>query len=399
MNTQQPPTTGSFSVVCLSSQDWDAPLPTNRQQIMGRAARRGHAVLFVETGGFFGRHLWRLVRGPRRRSLARRLTVGEDVGSLVRVQKLICLLPFGQRYALVNRLNWRIGGLAIRAAARRLAPPRVAWLYDPRAVEALGTLAEVFAVYDCVDDYAEQTSDARRRDVVAAADREAAERSRLVFATATPLVERHTPRNPHTYHVPNVGDFEHFAPASDRSLAPTELQALPRPVLGFSGNLEPLKVDFDLLAGIADRLPDATILLAGPARSSVLGQVRELASRSNVHWLGLQSYAALPRVVAAFDVALIPYLENDYTRSCFPLKVYEYLAAGKPVVATGLPELAKLAPDVLLTAGTDQAVAAVELVLAEDDAARARRIARAAANTWETRTSRLLALVRDELAS
>jgi glycosyltransferase involved in cell wall biosynthesis len=127
--------------------------------------------------------------------------------------------------------------------------------------------------------------------------------------------------------------------------------------------------------------------------------VRELASRSNVHWLGLQSYAALPRVVAAFDVALIPYLENDYTRSCFPLKVYEYLAAGKPVVATGLPELAKLAPDVLLTAGTDQAVAAVELVLAEDDAARARRIARAAANTWETRTSRLLALVRDELAS
>ena len=56
-----------FSILCMSRQDWNAGLPTNRQQIMLRAAQRGHRVVFVESGGHLGRHLWRLARGPRRR--------------------------------------------------------------------------------------------------------------------------------------------------------------------------------------------------------------------------------------------------------------------------------------------------------------------------------------------
>ena len=66
-----------FSIVCLSPQEWDAPLPTNRQQIMRRAAAQGHEVLFVETSHFLGRHRLRLVRGGFRPSLARRLLAAE----------------------------------------------------------------------------------------------------------------------------------------------------------------------------------------------------------------------------------------------------------------------------------------------------------------------------------
>jgi hypothetical protein len=71
-------TEGTFSIVCVSRQEWHAGLPTNRQQIMIRAAQRGHRVLFVETGGHVGRHLWRLVAGPNRGSVARRLFAGES---------------------------------------------------------------------------------------------------------------------------------------------------------------------------------------------------------------------------------------------------------------------------------------------------------------------------------
>jgi glycosyltransferase involved in cell wall biosynthesis len=394
-----PPAAGAFSIVCLSPQDWDAPLPTNRQQIMSRAARRGHRVVFVETGGFVGRHLWRLLRGLSRGSLARRLLAGDEVAPGIRVVKLLNLLPFGQRYAAVNRLNWRLGAHAVRREARRLPEPRVAWIYDPRGVEALGSLGEAFAVYDCVDDYAEQASYARRsKALVETADREAGVAARLVFATTRPLFERHAARNAKTHLVSNVGDFEHFAVAFERSIAEPELLGLPRPVLGFAGNLAASKVDFDLLATLAGAFAHGTLLLAGPAERAVSDRLAQVCSLPNVHWLGPRSYGDLPRVVAAFDVALIPYLENEYTRSCFPLKLYEYLAAGKAVVATGLPELAGLEPHAVVAADATAAVAAVEEALERGNEGLQDRRALAAGNTWETRTSRLLELVDEELA-
>lgn len=393
------PSSSRFSIVCLSSQEWHAPLPTNRQQIMTRAARRGHRVLFVETGGFVGRHLWRLVRGPGRGSLARRLTVGEDVAPRIRVRKLLTPVPFAQRYELANRVNWALGSRLIRREARMLPGPRVAWMYDPRSVEAVGTFDENFAVYDCVDDYAEQAAYATRsKALVQAADRAAAVRARIVFATTKPLLERHVARNARTYLVPNVGDYEHFRGAADRSTAEPELLELPRPVLGFAGNLSSTKVDLDLLEVLAEAFPQATLLIAGPAQGSARSGVYRLASRPNVSWLGFRSYDTLPGVVAAFDVALIPYLENDYTRSCFPLKVYEYLAAGKSVVATGLPELAGLEPHVIGADGTEDAVRAVAEAVERGAAGKDDRIALAARNTWETRTSRLLDLVESELS-
>lgn len=395
---EEQPAASPFSVICLSSQDWDVALPTNRQQIMSRTARRGHRVLFVETGGFIGRHLWRLVRGPRRRSLARRLTVGEEVAGNIKVRKLVAPVPFGQWYGAANRLNWAVGARAIGRAARRLPAPRVTWIYDPRAVEALGALGDAFGVYDCVDDYPEQAGGGRRRALVAAADRGAAARSRVVFATARPLYERHVAVNARTHLVANVGDFDHFAGAVDRSSADPELLDLPRPVLGFAGNLTASKVDFGILDALADAFSDGTLLVAGPAHGHARARLDDLRARSNVRWLGVQSYERLPRVIAAFDVALIPYLSNAYTRSCFPLKVYEYLAAGKPVVATGLPELAGLGPHVVLVRGAAEAVSAVSDAVEHAERGRQERIALAARNTWEARTTRLLELVQSELA-
>lgn len=388
----------SFSIVCLSSQEWAAPLPTNRQQIMRRAAEQGHSVLFVETGEFIGRHLVRLIVRRERTSLVRRLTVGEQVAPRLTVRKGVNLLPWGQRYSFSDRANGWVTRHILGVAARRLPGPRVTWLYDPRATWAIGAVGDSFGVYDCVDDYAEQASRTRNRTLLAAADRRAASSVRLVFATTNALRNRHLSSNRKTFLVRNVGDFDHFAEAACRDLVAPELAALRRPVLGFIGNLTERKVDVSLLRALAERSRGSTILLAGPVDSAIADEIASLARRENVVCIGPVPYERAPQIVAAFDVGLIPYCENGYTRNVFPLKLYEYLAAGKPVVATGVPEIAGLEPDAVLVHGPDEVERAISMALSltsKEDVERRQGLA--AANTWETRTGQLLDLVAGEL--
>jgi glycosyltransferase involved in cell wall biosynthesis len=376
--------------VCLSSQRWNAPLPTNRQQVMARAAGWGHRVLFVETADFVAKHL-----------LDRRRPRPADRPDLdgVDVRKLVNMVPYSQRYGVANSINFRLGGTATRRVARSLEHPRVLWIYDPRGVAAIGTYGEDLVVYDCVDDYGEQAGPSRRaRELVSRLDRAAGARADLVFTTTERLRERHERPQGGVHLVPNVGDFDHFSPAADRSLADPELASLPRPILGFAGNINPTKVDLALIEHVAAAFPAATVLLVGPVHESLAEPLGALIARCpNIHWTGLRSYASLPSAVAAFDVALVPYASNDYTRSVFPLKVYEYLAAGKPVVAAGVPSIAALGPHVALAEDAESFSAAVAAALAAGDTGKESRMAVAAANTWEHRAQSLLALIEQEL--
>jgi glycosyltransferase involved in cell wall biosynthesis len=357
-------------------------------------------VLFAETGYFIGKHLWALVRRRERGSLARRLFMTEEVVPGVLLRKALNVLPWGSRYRLLNAVNSAVTSRLLRRFAAKLPKPVVLWIYDPSAARMIGSCGEMLAVYDCVDDYTEQTTSLRKRELVASCDRMAVEQSRLVFATSTTMYERQRRLNRSTYLVPNAGDYEHFAAAADPTFADPEVSNLPRPVLGFAGNFLASKVDFDLLETVARTLPQSTLLLIGPATNETAHALERLAQLPSVRWLGQKPYAELPRYVAAFDVGLIPYVSNAYTRSCFPLKLYEYLAAGKPVVASGLPELAGMEPDVVLVDGTTTFIQAVqEAVARHGDAEQLRRRQLASRNSWEARTGRLLKLVHQELAA
>ena len=219
-----------------------------------------------------------------------------------------------------------------------------------------------------------------------------------MFATTVPLEERHRETNANTHLVPNVGDFDHFHPGVDRETTRVDLRDLARPVYGFVGNLVPDKVDLDLLEELARRIDVGTLLLAGPSQGLTTERLAELTRHACVRLLGPVPYPEMPSVVAAFDVGLIPYVESEYTRSCFPLKLYEYLAAGKPVVASGLPELRGMEPDVVVVAGVDEFAGAVARALELGSQADVdRRVTLAAGNTWDVRTERVLELVAAEL--
>ena len=168
-------------------------------------------------------------------------------------------------------------------------------------------------------------------------------------------------------------------------------------MIGFAGNFMLEKVDVELLGALAAARPDWTLLLVGPAEERARAVLERItAAHPNV---ALARPEAVRRAAAVrrrrSTSALCPNQWNDYGRSCFPLKLYEYLAAGKPVIASGNPDLAGMEPDVRLARGVDEFVAAIEEALdlrGDDD--RERRMRLAASNTWESRASRLLGLVQ-----
>jgi glycosyltransferase involved in cell wall biosynthesis len=154
-------------------------------------------------------------------------------------------------------------------------------------------------------------------------------------------------------------DLEHFGPHPDR-LEPTDLASVPRPRIGFFGGIDDYVVDLDLIARVAREIPDASVLLIGAATCPM----DELVALPNVHWLGMRPYDDIPAYGAGFDVAIMPWLQNEWIRFCNPIKTKEYLALGLPVVTMRYPEAAMHEHVIAVADSSDKFVALVRDALA-----------------------------------
>jgi glycosyltransferase involved in cell wall biosynthesis len=190
------------------------------------------------------------------------------------------------------------------------------------------------------------------------------------------LCEERRAYNPNTHWIANGVDVEHFAPGAP---AAAELRHLKKPIVGFVGGLSEW-VDTRLIATLAHQRRDWTFCLVGPAGGADLTRLRGL---QNVALLGPRRYADLPRYLAGMDVALIPFIQHGVAWHADPIKAYEYLAAGLPVVATDLPALRRLSAVVRLAGSADEFLAEIEAALHDDH--RAERQAEAARHSWTSR--------------
>jgi glycosyltransferase involved in cell wall biosynthesis len=374
-------------IVCLGFGEWDAELWTNQQHLMARLARRNR-VLFLESLGLrqprlAGRDLRRMARRVQRAAAGPRAVDGLHVQSPL-------VIPIHGR-PRIRALNARLLRAQVGWAARSLGLERpVLWSYVPQADWLVDALRPSAIVYHCVDDIAAQ------KGVAAAAFRGAeahfAARADLVLASAPALAERMRTLNEHVFYAPNVADTGRFATALEDGPTDAALMALPRPRVVFTGAVVATKLDLELLEGVARSRPGWSIALVGPiGAGDPRTDISAIERLPNVHLLGARPYDSLPEVLRGADVALVPYAINDLTRSVFPMKVFEYLAAGLPVVTTPLPAL-NATTGVIVAADAPATVAAVERALAEDgpEARRARSEA-VRANSWDTRLDEISA--------
>jgi glycosyltransferase involved in cell wall biosynthesis len=372
-------------IVCLGFGEWDAELWTNQQHLMARLGRRNR-VLFVESLGLrkprlAGRDLRRMARRVERAAAGPRSVDGLHVLSPL-------VIPIHGR-PRIRALNARLLRAQVGRAARALGLDRpLLWSYVPQAEWLVETLEPSALVYHCVDDIAAQ------KGVQAAAFRGAeasfAARADLVLASAPALAERMRTLNDRVFYAPNVADTDRFATALEDGPTDPALAALPHPRIVFTGAVVATKLDLPLLQGVARARPGWSIALVGPVGAGdPRTDVSALERLPNVHLLGSRPYAALPEVLRGADAALVPYAINELTRSVFPMKVYEYLAAGLPVVTTPLPALDGTA-GIEVAADVPATVAAVERALARDGPeARRGRSAAARGHSWEARLAEI----------
>lgn len=287
--------------------------------------------------------------------------------------------------ARIERTNRSLLRSAVRRATKQLGfRDPVLWSFLPVGSWLLDH-GECGIVYHCVDDYAGNPG--ANPEQIGRQEEMLCKRAQLIFATSTPLAKRlQTLTETPVVTVPNVAEVEHFAEART---PPEDLAAVPRPRVGFIGNLAGYKVDVELLREIAARMPEVEFVLIGPVGSgdpsTSLSAITQLA---NVRSFGARPYDEVPAYVHGCDVCIIPFRRSPLTDSAFPLKTFEYLAAGKPVVATPLMSLrdAQLGDDIRFAGGADDFLAALTEALAEDDPdAVARRRAVAQQNSWAIR--------------
>lgn len=207
--------------------------------------------------------------------------------------------------------------------------PRILWLDDPSMVRNVDKYHPHLVVYDALDQPAEEfagwapyLSDLRKK-----AD--------VIFATSRKLYEENKKEHPNVHLCPNGVDFNHFSNARYGHLpVPPDIRDRGRPLVGYVGAVASW-LDWELIDYITGANPQLSFIFVGP-----LCNIAPPFTKPNLHFLGYRDYRVLPSYVQCFDVCLIPFRLTSMTEGCNPIKMYEYLSAGKPVVSTPLPEVA-----------------------------------------------------------
>ncbi|MFT8872059.1 MAG: glycosyltransferase [Sporolactobacillus sp.] len=207
-------------------------------------------------------------------------------------------------------------------------------------------------IYDCSDLWTAPISGRQsllsnlRRAVIGRSEQRIVRRATRIYCTSDglhdTLIRRYqlSERRPRT--LENGVAFDAFAaPAAQEMPLP---EAIHEPILGYIGGIKP-KLDFSLISEAATRHPEWNFLFVGPDRTGGSAAFQQLIARKNVHWLGSIPPAQVPGYVRAIQVGIMPYKPSLYNAAVFPLKLFEFLAAGKPVVGTGLPSTAKYAEE------------------------------------------------------
>jgi GT2 family glycosyltransferase len=236
-------------------------------------------------------------------------------------------------------------------------------------------------VYDCMDLHQGFSTN---QAVMMENERYLSQESNLVLVTSQVLFDIQSKLNPRCVLLPNATDFEYFSRRPES--IPAELMDQPHPVIGYYGAISDW-FDADLVGGLARRRPDWHFVLIGSTNGADLEPLHGL---SNIHLLGEKPYSEIAGYLYGFDVCVIPFKQTPLIEATNPVKLYEYLSTGKPVVVSAGREVQQFADYVTMASTLEEWQAAIEAGLVQaSDGANLQRIEFARQNSWPQRVQQI----------
>ena len=313
-------------IVCISTSNY-YPVPTRKQNVMNRL--QDAEVIYIDPPVT-------ILAPLKDRSAFKRLTAfrkpGQKAKDNITVYSPPLVFPFFNKYRWINRINQKMIARYIRKRMKEhgFTEPYL-WCYTPTSCDLIHLIPNRGVIYDCVDRHSAYKGmidpvvvDAMEKDLATAADQ--------VFCTAAGLYDTLRQYNENTELIPNGVDYELFSRAAE---SPGKAAAEEnKPVFGFVGMLQEC-IDYQCMEAVAQAFPEGELVLVGRSLPGV--DLSSLRAYPNVRFMGLVPQAELPEIIAGFDVCLNLFKEGRLSKDVSPLKFYEYLATGKPIVSTREP--------------------------------------------------------------
>ncbi len=385
-------------IVCFAPTDWWGMNPSCTTHIMRRLSA-GNRVLYVNpfSSDLLGA---RSRKGLCNRIVRKLRSLGKWLkhpAPNLYVFSPVFLPVQGIRF--LDRLNNFLLRLQIRLACRIVGISQpILWVENLRAADMLSWFHPLLTVYH-VSDLFTDCAYTRNHAILQQREEILMRRSDIVICVSRELYRTNAARAQHVFYLPHGVEFEAFRRAAEgegpRPSLP-QLEGIPKPIAGYFGTLTALN-DIELIDYCAERLPEVSFVLAGQVTA---GDYDSLSRRPNVHLIGRVPYEQIPALCSSFDVCLLNWRMNPWIRHCNPLKFFEYMASGRPIVSVPIAEVAENYAEVVSIAGTQEEFCrAIVRELQHDTPERAgRRIEIAREHSWANHADVLSGIIEQGLS-
>lgn len=377
-------------IVCLATSPWH-PIPTRKQQVMSRIPDA--EILYFDPSVTY---LAPLKDPNAKAKLKAYQEPGEEIKPGLTVYALPPVLPFFNKFRWINRLNQKRMARYVRKRMKEHGFEKpLLWVYSPVTADLVDHVPHSALVYDCVDRHSAYGG-LMNPQLVDQMEADLAQKCQQVFATAKGLAERLQSFNPNTAFIPNGANFERFVQASKTQPCPGDLEHIPKPIFGFVGALQEC-IEYGYLEYAAQAHPDWSFVFIGRENPGV--DLSRLRAMENCHFLGLKPNEQLPQYIAQFDACLNLFASGDLSKDVSPLKFYEYLATGKPIVSTPQPDqVLQYAPMIHIAHTKEDFVQCCQAALEDRDPERQEaRIQAGRDSSWDARVKEMLEILNGEL--
>jgi glycosyltransferase involved in cell wall biosynthesis len=382
------------NIICFAPTDWWGMNPSCTTHLMRRFAKKNR-VLYINP---FSSDLLVANKSGITKRIARKLK--SIVKLLKQPQKNLYIfspifLPFQGKRTIdaLNNFLLRVQIKAVCSLTGMSGP--LLWIENLRAADLLESFQPIGTIFHISDLFVEDEYVAHQ-EILRQREEKISKASDILICVSQGLYDAKSAHHNNVVYLPHGVDFELFREAAQKGECIEELTGVPKPIAGYFGTMTAYN-DIELLLWCARNLPDVSFVFAGQITG---GDYSELGKLNNVYLLGRMPYEKIPQLCACFDVCMLQWKMSRWIECCNPLKMFEYMASGKPIVSVPIKEAMQYSDIISIAHNKEQFAEAIRWELQNDTPERARkRIEIAKNHSWDTHVEKISELIENAITT